>query len=122
MLDTLEQILIDVARNCDTITYWELVQRLGLQPPHTIHQAAELVEMLMRLHAKTGTPQLASVVISCARGGLPAPGYFILLSELGLYFGSVDGEDAGEFHAQEKQRLQSELRLQPESGLTTSSL
>ena len=110
MLDKLEQILIDVARNCDTITYLKLAQRLGLQPPHTIHQAAELVETLMRLHAETGTPQLASVVISRSRGGLPAPGYFILLSELGLYSGSVDGEDAREFHAQEKQRLQSELR------------
>ena len=59
----------------------------------------------MRQQAKTGAPQLASLVISRARGGLPAPGFFILLQELGLYNSSVDGEDARDFHSQEMQRI-----------------
>ena len=103
-LERLDGILLDAARNRHPLTYQQVAQLLELQPPQTIHQATELIELLMRHHAKIGAPQLASLVISRARGGLPAPGFFMLLQELGLYEGSSDGEDAHHFHAQEMQR------------------
>ena len=104
MLERLEARLVEAARNRDTLTYQQVAQQLELQPPHTIHQATEYIEAMMRIHAHAEAPQLASLVISKMRGGLPAPGFFILLQQLGLYNGSVDGEDAKAFHAQEMQR------------------
>lgn len=104
-VERLEGLLIDAAKNRSPLTYQQVAQLLELQPPQTIHQAAACIEEMMREHAKAGAPQLASLVISRARGGLPAPGFFILLQELGLYDGSVDGEDARHFHAQEMQRI-----------------
>lgn len=101
MIERLELLLIEQAKKRETLTYQQVAQQLELKPPHTIHQAAELIEMMMRLHAKAGAPQLGSMVISKTRGGLPAPGFFILLKELGLYEGSVDGEDAHQFHKKE---------------------
>ena len=97
-------MLIEAAKHKYTLTYLQVAQRLELQPPNTIHQAAEWIEAMMRLHAQAGAPQLASLVISKARSGLPAPGFFMLLRELGLYNGSVDGEDARRFHTQEMER------------------
>ncbi len=108
-VERLEGLLIDAAKNRSQLTYQQVAQLLELQPPHTIHQAAALIEELMRNHAKAGAPQLASLVISRARGGLPAPGFFMLLQELGLYDGSVDGEDARHFHSQEMQRCFSSI-------------
>lgn len=103
-LERLEEILIEAGRNRNPLTYQEVAQLLELRPPNTIHQATSLIEQLMRHHASIGARQLASLVISRTRGGLPAPGFFLLLQELGLYDGSVDGDDAREFHAQEMQR------------------
>jgi hypothetical protein len=104
MIDRLELLLIETAKNGQTVTYRQVAQELELKPPHTIHQATKLIEMMMRLHAKSGAPLLASLVISKIRGGLPAPGFFMLLQEIGLYNGSVDGEDARQFHKQEMKR------------------
>ena len=104
MCEQLELLLIDAAKKQQTLTYRQVAQYLELQPPNTIHQATECIEALMRKHAKSQTPQLASLVISKARNCLPAPGFFMLLHELGLYDGSVDGEDAHAFHRQEMTR------------------
>jgi hypothetical protein len=43
-------------------------------------------------------PLRAAWVISRARGGLPAPGFFIKCNELGLYDGAPDGAMATAFH------------------------
>jgi hypothetical protein len=104
MLDKLEALLIEAARQKNLLTYQQVAKALELEPPHVIHQTAESLEALMRIHAQAGAPQLASLVVGRARAELPAPGYFILLNELGLYQGSVDGEDARHFHAAQKQR------------------
>ena len=103
-LERLERILIEAARNRNPLTYQQVAQLLELRPPNTIHQVTSLIEHLMRHHATIGAPQVASLVISRARDGLPAPGFFLLLQELGLYGGSVDGGDARDFHAQEMRR------------------
>jgi hypothetical protein len=98
-LARLERLLITLAEQRRVMTYAEVARTLVLPPPHTIHKAAELIEALMRHHAAAGVPQLASLVVSKARGGLPAPGYFALLGELGLYAGPDHGPAAQAFHA-----------------------
>lgn len=98
-LARLERLLITLAQESRVMTYAEVARALDLPPPHTIHKAAELIEALMRHHAAAGAPQLASLVVSKARGGLPAPGYFALLGELGLYPGPDNGPEAQAFHA-----------------------
>lgn len=100
-LARLEALLIAAARDSRVMTYAEAARALALPPPYTIHKTAELIEALMRLHAGAGAPLLASLVVSKARGGLPAPGYFVLAGELGLYDGPPDGRQAAAFHAGE---------------------
>lgn len=104
MIDRLEALLIDAARERRLMTYAEVARGLELQPPHTIHKAALLIEALMRSHAAAGAPQLGSLVVSRARGGLPAPGYFVLLRELGLHHGDDDGPAARMCHMAEVKR------------------
>ena len=102
MLARLEALLEESARARATLTYSQLATALELTPPHTVHQTTILLEALMRVHAEAGKPQLASLVVSRARGGLPAPGYFAMLQELGVYAGSLAGDDARAFHAAQK--------------------
>ncbi|MFN3990091.1 MAG: hypothetical protein ACK4IS_07515 [Erythrobacter sp.] len=97
----LEALLIAAAREERVLTYAEAARALALPPPHMIHRTAELLEALMRHHAAAHMPQLASLVVSKARAGLPAPGYFVLMGELGLYRGPPDGPQARAFHAGE---------------------
>ena len=104
MLEKLDALLAEAAQQKSLLTYRQVAQALDLEPPHVIQQAAELLEALMRSQAKTEKPLLASLVVGRARMGLPAPGYFILLNELGMYQGSVDGEDARRIHAEQVQR------------------
>ena len=82
MCEQLELLLIDAAKKQQTLTYKQVAQYLALQPPNTIHQATECIEALMRKHARSETPQLASLVISKARNGLPAPGFLSYFRKL----------------------------------------
>jgi hypothetical protein len=102
--EKLDALLAKTARQKSLLTYRQVAQALEIEPPHVIQQAAELLEALMRMHAKKELPLLASLVVGRAHAGLPAPGYFILLNELGMYQGSVDGEDARGLHAEQVQR------------------
>lgn len=104
MMAELEALLVAAARTRRVMTYAEVARALAIPPPHTIHKAALLIEELMRCHAAAGAPQWASLVISRARGGLPAPGFFVLAGALGLYGGAPDGPDARAFHAAELER------------------
>ena len=104
MIDRLEALLLDAAREQRLMTYAEVARQLELEPPRTIHKTALLLEALMRRHAAAGVPQLASLVVSKARGGFPAPGYFVLLRELGLHHGDDDGQAARIWHMTEVQR------------------
>jgi hypothetical protein len=104
LIDRLERLLIDAARERRTMTYAEAARLLDIEPPHTIHKTALLIEAMMRRHAAAEAPQLASLVVSKARGGLPAPGYFELMGDLGLYDGGARGPEAARFHAAEMRR------------------
>ena len=72
-----------------------------LRPPNTIQQVTEALEQLMAEDAVAERPFIAAMVISKARGGLPAPGFFDCAARLGRYSGDETGLTAGVFHAVE---------------------
>ena len=83
------------------ITYQELAKALQIVPPHSIHQVTEALECLMEEDAAADRPFIAALVISKARGGLPAPGFFDCAGRLGRFAGDPAGQDAWSFHAAE---------------------
>lgn len=103
-VEALRNILETAARRAETMTYAELASQLNLCPPHIIHRTTRLLEDLMRDQAKAGEPQLSSFVVSRARAGVPAPGFFILMRELGLYDGPYEGVAAHRFIVEEQRR------------------
>ena len=82
----------------EPITYKALAEALELQPPNTMHQVTEALEWLMREDAANGHPFIAALVISRARGGLPAPGFFDIAKGLGHFDGDPSGPDAASSH------------------------
>ena len=84
-----------------TITYAELANAAKIPNPRRIHKLTKWLENSMREDHEAGKPLRATLVISRNRGGLPAPGFFILCEELGLYHGDVSGENAAQFHQTE---------------------
>lgn len=78
------RVLLPVACAGGTITYQGLATELALVPPHTIHRVTRGLEALMAADAEAGRPPLAVVVVSRARGGLPAPGFFLAARRLGF--------------------------------------
>lgn len=82
-------------------TYRDAAWALGLQPPNTIHRVILALEQTMREDATAGRPFIAARVISRARDGLPAPGFFVLAHALGRHDGDEAGAAARAFHAAE---------------------
>ncbi|GHC37962.1 hypothetical protein [Aidingimonas halophila] len=66
------------------MTYQQLAEALGLQPPRTIQRVAQALETLMREDAARGRPFIATLVIS-RREPRPAQGFFDLAVELGRF-------------------------------------
>ena len=93
-----EMALAAAKRANQTITYAELADAASIPNPHRIHKLTEWLENSMRRDHAAGEPLRAALVISRKRGGLPAPGFFILCGELGLYQGAVSGQQAAQFH------------------------
>lgn len=83
------------------ITYQEAAKGLLLIPPHTIHQITQALEQLMAEDAAAMRPFIAAMVISQARDGLPAPGFFDCAARLGRFAGDATGSGARVFHAAE---------------------
>ena len=83
-----------IAARGEPITYKALAQALELEPPNTIHQVTGALEWLMREDAANGHPFIAALVISRARSGLPAPGFFDIAKALGRFNGDPSGPDA----------------------------
>jgi Family of unknown function (DUF6522) len=82
-----------------TITYGGLARLLELLPPNTIHQITVALERLMEEDAQSGRPFIAALVVSRARGGLPAVGFFDCARRLGRFAGDPNGVEARTFHA-----------------------
>ena len=84
-----------------TITYGGLARLLELLPPNTIHQITAALERLMEEDAEAGRPFIAALVLSKARGDLPAAGFFDCAQRLGRFTGDANGVEARSFHATE---------------------
>ena len=84
-----------------TITYGGLARLLELSPPNTIHQITVALERLMEQDADAGRPFIAALVLSRARGGLPAMGFFDCARRLGRFMGDPNAVEAHSFHATE---------------------
>ncbi len=93
-----EMALATAQRANQTITYAELADAASIPNPHRIHKLTEWLENSMRQDHAAGKPLRAALVISRSRSGLPAPGFFMLCGELGLYKGAASGQHAVQFH------------------------
>lgn len=67
------------------LTYQQLAEALGLQPPRTIQRVAQALETLMREDAQQNRPFIAALVVSRRGEGLPAQGFFDSAVELGRF-------------------------------------
>lgn len=83
------------------MTYLQAADALDVAPPHRIHKTTRLVEMLLKADVEAERPPLAALVVSKARGGLPAPGFFDRARRLGLFA----GDDPARFHDRLLRRL-----------------
>jgi len=97
----LREYLRKLAEQGLPVTYREVAKALGLRPPNTIRQVTEALVHLMTEDAATDRPFIAAIVISKARGGLPAPGFFDCAARLGRFDGEAAGPEAWSFHAAE---------------------
>ncbi|MDT8449045.1 MAG: hypothetical protein RQ847_02620 [Wenzhouxiangellaceae bacterium] len=77
-----------------TLTYLEAADAVMIEPPHRIHKLARLVEIVLKQDVDAGRTPLAALVVSRARDGLPAPGFFDRAGRLGIF----DGGDPSTFH------------------------
>ena len=93
-----------VAKLGEPITYQALAKALNLLPPHTIHQITITLEKLIEEDAKSGHPLIASLVISKARGGLPAPGFFNCVERVGLVSPTSTSTEVDDFYNTEFDR------------------
>ena len=80
------------------ITYADLANAANIPSPQRIHKLTTWLEDTIREDQTKGLPLRAAVVVSRNRGKLPAPGFFMLCRELGLYRGPVTGPEAAQFH------------------------
>lgn len=90
-----------IAGSAAPVTYQALARDMGLAPPHSIHRLTQALERLMREDAARGHPFIAALVVSKARPGVPAPGFFACARALGRYDGDEAGAQAQAFHAAE---------------------
>ncbi|MBQ0767332.1 MAG: hypothetical protein KBT62_13400 [Sulfitobacter litoralis] len=93
--------LCKMAQDARPITYQALAKTLELSPPNTIHQLTVALECLIAEDVATGRPLIAALVISKARGGLPAPGFFECAKRHGRFEGDPSGPEASDFYAAE---------------------
>ena len=80
------------------VTYTELADAAGITGQHRIHRLTTWLETELEREVSAGAHLLSARVISRARGGLPAPGFFIKCAELGIYNGPPEGQQALAFH------------------------
>jgi len=93
--------LCRIAGQATPITYQALAKALHLSPPNTIHQLTVALECLIEEDAAAARPLIAALVISKARDGLPAPGFFDCARRVGCFEGDPLGSEASAFHAAE---------------------
>ena len=87
---TAEQLLMTMIKQSRQITYNQLATAAGLTGPHRIYRLTSWLEQTMAEDQRCGRPFRAAVAISKARGGLPAPGFFIYAEQLGIELKTPD--------------------------------
>ena len=97
----LRRALLRLAAARRTATYNELASLAAVPPPHRIHSLTLRLEDLIRTDHAAGRPLLAAVAVSRGQNGIPGPGFFQLLRELGRYQGPDRGAEAAACHADE---------------------
>ncbi len=102
----LRETLAEVASRRETITYRQIAESLGLEPPGVIRRVAALLEASMAEDARAGRPFAATVVVSRTEG-LPRRGYFQQAAELGRFRGNPFGPEARDFFLAELRDAQS---------------
>src|SRR5690625_7119571 len=75
-LARLADLLDAAAAERKTLLYIDAAERLELPGPRRIQQLARLLEALTEADFAAGRPVRAALVVSKARPGLPAPGFF----------------------------------------------
>ena len=85
-----DQLLMTMIKYKRQITYNQLATAAGLTGPHRIHRLTSWLEQTMTEDQKCGRPLRAAVVISKARDGLPAPGFFAFAEQLGIQLDKPD--------------------------------
>lgn len=90
-----------VAGHGTPITYQALAKDLALAPPNTIHQLTVALECLIEEDGAAARPLIAALVVSKARAGLPAPGFFDCARRVGRFVGDPWGPEAPTFYASE---------------------
>ncbi len=95
--DRIRAYLCGTAGRAEPVTYQALAKALDLSPPNTIHQVSVALEQLIQEDVAADRPLIAALVISKARGGLPAPGFFDCAERLGRFHGA----DMGAFYSAE---------------------
>ena len=83
------------------ITYQALAKVLELTPPNTIHQLTVALERLIEEDTAADRPLISALVISTARDGLPAPGFFECAWRFGRLVDDPFGPTVPEFYAAE---------------------
>jgi hypothetical protein len=90
-----------MAGQATPVTYQALATALDLSPPNTIHQLTLALEYLMKEDAAAARPLIAALVVSKARGDLPATGFFECAQRVGRFDGDPSGPEARAFYAAE---------------------
>lgn len=101
LLPVVRACLMRLAAERRAASYHELAAMAGVPPPHRIHRLTLMLEELVREDHAAGRPLLAACAVSRAQNGVPGPGYFQLLQELGRYRGADRGAQAAACHAAE---------------------
>ena len=101
--------IMAVIKNKEQITYNALAATANMTGQHKIHRLTSWLEQLMAEDHHNDQPLRAAVVISKARGGLPAPGFFDKAKELGLDFETNDKHASYEAYLQKVYASISEL-------------
>ena len=126
--ERLRQALVDQARTGTTTTYKELADRLGLEPPQTIHRLGEALETLMKDDVTANRPMLAALCVSKMWPGIPARGFFLAAKDMGVFSGDPTGPEARAcnvcFHSMEARvriwpvsTVRGRAAIGPESGV-----
>ncbi len=93
---TLEERLAALAASGETITYGALARDLGWR----VGELTAALERLMEADAASGSPQRAALLEARLGNGMPAPGFFLKLAELGC-----TPDDPAAFVAETRARL-----------------